>query len=789
MISRRWIGGATGLCLALAGLLPAPALAYNPVGDVVDFTVTDADGNPGMTYYDILNGATTGRGDLDEELLFYLNGIKNRDNLLNWSNLGYEILRNGGGETAYWDHDGKGFDGEFDVGGDYMDLIARWGSSLKIANSFSDVEFAARKRVSDYFVHNDKREVGTSEIEGIPEWEEDDDARVIFYTDAFTADNDAGQRYYNYFGLAFYDFQLALIADEDLHYSTAADGYENIESAVEAGAPGVTYQLTTGAKDGFVSGVSNGDTLPITTTQKVATSQTTTISNSITNSEAYSWSLMLGASLTFGYDAPAPTGGAEFSTTIYNQFTVGGVYTSAYSTTAQNSKTTSNEASISMTLPPHTQALMKQSDVTMAATVNYDSPIVLTYKVAVYSLCGHKYWDGLFTHINYKDSHYLATFGKDNGSGANATDNLATRIKYYNVIPNYEVTFGDNLDWDAIYFDNPSIQAVRAENSVDWLRSHKPMSVTGAKLSVDYQGFQSEIYATQPMYPLARVISGYGEFGMGYGTYRYVMDIPLSGTDASYTPYFGFDKRYGHWILLDAFGNPVSTSPIATLSTDPVTHAPVLTAGTTTGVVYLKYLIDEDQYSFGPQQIFTDNSELTSTAVVKVSVVPSIVGDPRPDAPFKLAGSASGGGWYTLDDGSRVTVSFNVNPVPKSTDFAEYKGHLTLVNEGKWRLSGSTDMYVNNEALGRIYGVGSLDRWDPSLKNGKGGWVRASDRVPFNASLIDADASPLPDSPKGNLAPADMFGIHIDYGAPTSGPALPNSDLMELQGGNIGTRS
>jgi hypothetical protein len=775
-IKRSGFSSAIGL-LAIGLTATSAGATWGPVSD---FTTTPADGSPGITYYDVYNGSTTDRGDLDQQLLFYLDTVRERDNLAHWSNLGYEILKNGGGEKAYWDHDGKGFDAEFGAGGDYVDLISEWGKNIKVANSFDELEFAARARVSDYFVHNGKREVGSSEINGIEAWQDDTTPRTIFYTDAFGADNDVGQRYYNYFGLAFYDFKLSLLADENLPKSTAADGYGSIEEAAEAGAPGVTYTMDHNSQDGFATGVTNDTTLPVTATQSVTSSYTTTVSNSITNSEAYSWDLMVGAEVSFMKDSPSLAGGWEKGVKIYSEFTAGGVYTTAYQETEQNSHTESNTSSVAVTLPSHTAVLLDQADITLRGTVKYDSPIVVSYRVAVYSLVGHKYWDGLITHYNYKDSDYLVTFGKDNGSGTKAHENLATRLKNSQLITNYEATFGDGLDWNAIYFTNTGPTSTRVKDSVDWLVSHRPMSVTGATLTYDYTGFQSEVKGVTPLYPLRHVEPAYSEMGMGYGTHKYVKDIPIVGKDASWTPYYGFNSRYGHWILVDESGNPVTSSPIASLTTDPVSGEVILTAGSTTGVLYLKYIIDEDKYSFGTGQSFlTSNADLTSTALIKLMVVPSVAGDPQADPELERGSAANGSGWYLLDDASRVDFAFNVKQVSKTANNPQYRGKARLTNDGKWRLAGDLTVYLNKDSLGKAYGVGTLQRWD----SGQGRWVKADDNVKFKIGFEDLDlAGTSTETP-------DAFAVQIDYGVPAGGPSLPNSYLTQLIGGDITIKS
>jgi len=68
----------------------------------------------------------------------------------------------------------------------------------------------------------------------------------------------------------------------------------------------------------------------------------------------------------------------------------------------------------------------------------------------------------------------------------------------------------------------------------------------------------------------------------------------------------------------------VASSPIASLVVDPVSHNTILKAGNTTGTVYIKYLIGENKYSYGTNQIYSTNNDLTSTAIIKVNVSPTI---------------------------------------------------------------------------------------------------------------------------------------------------------------------
>jgi len=93
-------------------------------------------------------------------------------------------------------------------------------------------------------------------------------------------------------------------------------------------------------------------------------------------------------------------------------------------------------------------------------------------------------------------------------------------------------------------------------------------------------------------------------------------------------------------------------------------------------------------------------------------------------------------------------------------------------------------LYVSRADVGRVYGIGRLERWDATLAKGKGGWASVSEQARFQLTFIDADAARAAGA-KGSAVPKDMIGVSIDVPVPADGPALPNTDLVELKGGNI----
>lgn len=134
------------------------------------------------------------------------------------------------------------------------------------------------------------------------------------------------------------------------------------------------------------------------------------------------------------------------------------------------------------------------------------------------------------------------------------------------------------------------------------------------------------------------------EYNLSTGEYLYVDSIALEGLNAQNAAYYGFNPDKGHWILVDAAGNALINSSVARLDINPVTGYTKLVAGSEAGIVYLKYLIDEDCYATAEKpDVYATNATLDSTAMitVNVSVIPfdkgsiqvngilsGIVGDP-----------------------------------------------------------------------------------------------------------------------------------------------------------------
>ena len=174
----------------------------------------------------------------------------------------------------------------------------------------------------------------------------------------------------------------------------------------------------------------------------------------------------------------------------------------------------------------------------------------------------------------------------------------------------------------------------------------------------------------------------------------------------------------------------------------------------------------------GPYLRFFFNTLFYNVAVPRPTTSPG----PKPPQPSE---AATGGGWYTLADNSKIDFSFNVNQVPNTANPIKYKGEINLISEGKWRLKGTLDAYALFDSVGVAIGSGQLYGWYTVLDKDGGGWLLAQDNVNYAIHFTDSGSG------KGN---PDKFGIYIDYLSGVLVP-LPNSDLIELKGGNIDIKS
>lgn len=409
----------------------------------------------------------------------------------------------------------------------------------------------------------------------------------------------------------FYDFKL---------------GYLNAGGQMTSAPPGPDNKVTTGAADvAYSGGVQNASSVPVQASQSLSQTTTQDVTNSVTSTEQYAHTQAIEYTTELTTPLSGLIGGGKESIKVALNATE--MFGKATTSSTTNTTTTSASGQVSMALPAHTGALISQSTTKSTFLAKYDYPVAVQYQVKVvaygeYSVQGQ--------------DRTLTTFGENPAGVAFAADNLKARYANRSVA-GYETTHGTGLDWTAI--EQAGVRASTESGTIfmkvfgdasnyNWTRmmlcltSVRPMSLTGGVLSGTSTTIASNVAAITPLYPLERVTTTQQRaVTLTPDDQLFTDDLPLRGLDRYYVDYYGFNPVRGHWVVLDSTGMPAPTSPVAQVKTNPITGTTTLDAGSTPGTVYLKYLIDEDVYTFGDQTgAATTNADLSGTAVVPVTV-------------------------------------------------------------------------------------------------------------------------------------------------------------------------
>jgi len=640
-LARRVLSVSLALVM-LASLAPS-ALAYNALGPV-DSIVLEKNGRQ-ITYYDIHGGEMENRTDPSDQTQFYMDVVTKQDNYLKWLNLAYSIFDSEG--RSYWDHAGNGWNKDFGDG-HYIDFIDymqkqskssgddRWKSSgISIAESLSDVQARAANDIaecigrklkgSDFVDHHD-----------ISDYLKAGANQKVVYSTVACVDRygKTAQYGYNAFAVAFYDFQIHLIDDGKPLNTVTGD--MSLDEAAASSVPGFSYSDSPNAEDGLISVSENNSLESSTTTVTLEEGTSATVSTTSESTENYSVGENIGVSATMSGKIPlVAEGGMTVSGGInFGQAWSKGV-TEGESTTDSNSKS----ASTTMTVPPHTVAGVNQTKSVTTMTTAYDCPVAVTYRVAIFSMCGTCYDDNAatrsFSTSGYDQRTFITIFGND-GNQSDAVENLYQRASKNVNNRSYEATYGTtystnrkkeqwctSLDWDKILKEMPKAHTKNStykskmaehEEMVNRIINRYPMSLTGASTSCTETSINSSLAEPKPMYPIKYIYVNYQlnrDFLLTVGESLPIYSYRVDAYDESMVPYYGFVKGWGEWKIVDASGNPAS-SAAAVMTTDPVTHQQTVEAKAA-GTTYVKYFINEGVYTDYSGRV-SKNKDITSPA-------------------------------------------------------------------------------------------------------------------------------------------------------------------------------
>lgn len=436
------------------------------------------------------------------------------------------------------------------------------------------------------------------------------------------------ERLFSTFGIVFYDFKLSPIIDENLQYISAADNYDSIKDAFEANAPGVTY---TDDSDGIstITYIQN----PTSTSASVSASSDRSVTNSVSNSFSDSFSHSYTESISVN-------AGLKISDALKVGLNIGfsasQALSTAYSEDKSLSETISTSSSASVTLPPYTEIGIKQTMSKTEQSVEYDCPVYLTYKVAVFGVNAQYIQDtgtGSWSITNYDQGSIFTNFGSNlKEGGLNAVDNLANRVKEKS--KSFELSYGGTYGQ---YEDQNDGNPPKKITYLDWsklddtedldycsnlLSVFRPMSAMGGKMTFKTDSYNTELTEIYPMYDLKKVrFEGDGTYNLAIGGDLDLNIINVVGLNNLDQPYYGFRPTMGTWNLCDKYGNDIPAYEDGKGISVTATPSSQVIEAHELGEYYLRFDIDENYYKKAvDRKTYITNDDLDMTAILKLSV-------------------------------------------------------------------------------------------------------------------------------------------------------------------------
>lgn len=465
------------------------------------------------------------------------------------------------------------------------------------------------------------------------------DSRTVLYNIATTYDYSSGSNKaaFSSFGLILYDFEVIPLADDDLAFITAAEGYEDLDAAEADNAPGVKYKTSGGTPNtSYISNPSASDT---TVSAAYSETHSTTVSNYMESTDTYTFGQSLEVSSEFSVSFPLV---AEGKMSVTTGFSTEQAISTAYGEETSLTDEITTETVAEVNLPAHTQIGISQQSGQTEVELDYDCPVYFTYKVIIFGMNGEFYADSVATEswktAGYDQGGICIGFGTDTTTGGiSALDNLYNRAIKFKDMDGFEASYGNcdgyyekhddgnaskrfsAVPWNEILDEkqNNGLDLTGKEN-VFYLRNTLPLSASGATMSYKSTSMNTDITGIVPLYNLDFVqLEGDGVYSIAPGGTVDFGKIATAGFNKHNVPFYGYISDGGEWVLCNADGT--QTDSVDGGSLDDVSNYQVFT-GTKPGTYYAKFLIDETLYDKVDAEGKIKNSNLSSTPMVRINV-------------------------------------------------------------------------------------------------------------------------------------------------------------------------
>ncbi len=615
----------------------------------------------GVTYYDIDGGKSTIDPDKIGEIDFFKKALTAEYNgysaLELWSNIASLTFESAGAKFGYQNLLFGSFDESFTTNsGEYkVDLIDAFrntspfsrsgvmGSGLDYTDSLSNLQPTMASQINtltnktSLLTQKNIFKYCTGSEDGF-EALNNNATQIVLYNIVSVYDygGDSKDESFSSFGLAFYDFEVTPLIDEDLNYITAAEGYDSIEEASAASAPGVTYNNTTDGMP-YTSFINNPSSSESNVSASYSESVTTSVSNSIQSSESYSF----GVSLNRSVEMEASFGDVfKAKTSVAKGISTQKAIETAYGEEKSISNTTTTSTSTDVVLPAHSKLAITQTSGTSEISLNYDCPVYLTYKVAIFGMNGGVNVSGTneLDQKNYDQGGMCTLFGTDNSIGGfSATDNLYKRAIENAGSSGFEGAQGQvsgywenhddgdpaesykGVNWNSFIDATQANGTASARTCIEHLKNSIPLSATGATITTLSESVVTDITGIFPLYNLYSVKPVDNTiYTLTAGNSLDLGKIATAGFNAFNVPYYGYISNGGKWTFCNSSGNTLESvdgASITDLSNTQHFNAEE------EGTYYLKFLIDENLYTnVNDSSIKIKNSDLSSLPIIKIKV-------------------------------------------------------------------------------------------------------------------------------------------------------------------------
>ncbi|GEM_PF-992694 len=489
----------------------------------------------------------------------------------------------------------------------------------------------------------------------------DDDTATTGFTNILTSINCKGaSKEYDYvsFGIAFYDFEPVPVAAKNLEY-------------VSCGANAETTKKGNNSSD-----ITNNQQQDIMHSALLGDSVTETTSTTLSGLASFNMQQNIGANIgmsttetseyssfwdddTFGMGSSTDSE----STTLSLGMDWGAAWEMGGAMGAEMGHSTSKEVSkaveTTISLPPHTATNTTQTTTTTTFTHNYQQPVILSYKVALFAISGDVSMagDGGINPSIYDKQSLVIKFDTkdetDTSYGCAATDDLYSRIVTNKSVANYDSSNGRTFE------SHSTGSGFTKSNGINWndvenylnkykfdlksLASTNYFYETPGKVSVEQDKTSSNVDELYPLYDLASVRTPKTNYVLYTNNTLNRDSFPLEGYNKYNVAFYGFNPDWGEWNRCDE--NGVIEDDGSLLSDDPVTiegEELKPKENTTGGTIYMTWKFKPGataKTKDHPEgQVFAEAGSDIETPIVKIQVVNIGLDDPKVTAEGSYTG-------------------------------------------------------------------------------------------------------------------------------------------------------